>query len=548
MGETRVDLLHLLEDLRDAYPGALEETILTEIVANALDSGAARIDLAADAEAGTFTAMDNGTGMTRRELSRYHDLAATTKKRGRGIGFAGVGIKLALLACEEAVTETRRGTTHVATVWRLSSRHRAPWKWIAPPGLIGERGTAVRLRLSNPLSELLDPGFVESAVLRHFAPFFDPAFDALLAEVYPAGVSFTVNGARMVARSEGPRAERVPVAIRVGRKRKPAGAGWLDRSLSALPETERGIAISTLGKVIKRGWDWLGVTPAAPAHVAGLIEVPSLAESLTLNKADFIRTGPRGATYLAYRKAVQEAVTAQLAQWGDMRDPGAARRQKTRPMERDLEAVLIDLADEFPLLATLVERRRGGQKRLALGTPSPHPSPDWSPADALTASIDEGNAAQADAGVQDMAGPPDADAGGEAPSPPPGGDGVGPDAERAATGTGATDSPPGLPGERGPRRPARYGLQIRFADRPDDPQLGRLIESIVWVNEAHPAWRRAVRARAEGYHIALTVAMALAPLTVEPGGAHAFITTFLERWGREDRDRQRGGRRGRRSG
>ena len=40
MGETRVDLQHLLEDLRDAYPGALEETILTEIVANALDSGA----------------------------------------------------------------------------------------------------------------------------------------------------------------------------------------------------------------------------------------------------------------------------------------------------------------------------------------------------------------------------------------------------------------------------------------------------------------------------------------------------------------------------
>ena len=42
MGETRVDLLHLLEDLRDAYPGILEETILTEIVANSLASGADR--------------------------------------------------------------------------------------------------------------------------------------------------------------------------------------------------------------------------------------------------------------------------------------------------------------------------------------------------------------------------------------------------------------------------------------------------------------------------------------------------------------------------
>jgi hypothetical protein len=43
VGQTRVDLL--LEDLRDAYPGALEETILSEVVANALDSGAARVSV-----------------------------------------------------------------------------------------------------------------------------------------------------------------------------------------------------------------------------------------------------------------------------------------------------------------------------------------------------------------------------------------------------------------------------------------------------------------------------------------------------------------------
>jgi hypothetical protein len=48
VGETRVDLLHLLEDLRDAYPGSTEETILTEIVANALDSGAGQIVLTTD--------------------------------------------------------------------------------------------------------------------------------------------------------------------------------------------------------------------------------------------------------------------------------------------------------------------------------------------------------------------------------------------------------------------------------------------------------------------------------------------------------------------
>ncbi|MDO8667180.1 MAG: ATP-binding protein, partial [Gemmatimonadales bacterium] len=104
MGETRVDLLHLLEDLRDAYPGALEETILTEIVANSLDSGASTITFTTDPSAATFTAVDDGSGMKRRELARFHDVGATTKARDQGIGFAGVGIKLGLLACTEVLT------------------------------------------------------------------------------------------------------------------------------------------------------------------------------------------------------------------------------------------------------------------------------------------------------------------------------------------------------------------------------------------------------------------------------------------------------------
>src|SRR5256712_4560554 len=161
MGETRVDLLHLLEDLRDAYPGATEETILTEIVANSLDSGATTITITTDPTAPALTIVDDGMGMRRRELARYHDIAASTKVRGERIGFAGVGIKVGLLVSREVLTETRLGKHHVATSWGLSSRHRAPWRWVAPPGLVVERGTAVRLTLGNALSPLLDPGFIE---------------------------------------------------------------------------------------------------------------------------------------------------------------------------------------------------------------------------------------------------------------------------------------------------------------------------------------------------------------------------------------------------
>src|SRR5207247_6236251 len=99
--------------------------------------------------------------------------------------------------------------------------------------------------------------------------------------------------------------------VRLARKRKPSAVGYLIREPLPLPEERRGLAISTLGKVIKRGWDWLGITPTTPDRIGGLIEVPELAGCLTLNKADFIRSGPRGATYLAYRKAIQETVSRQ---------------------------------------------------------------------------------------------------------------------------------------------------------------------------------------------------------------------------------------------
>src|SRR3989475_8589027 len=194
MGETRVDLLHLLEDLRDAYPGSLEETILTEIVANSLDSRASRVSVATDAAQSSLTVIDNGAGMRRRELARYHDVAASAKSRGQGIGFAGVGIKLGLLVCEEVLTETRRGKTHVATRWHLASRHRAPWKWIPPLRMVAERGTAVRLRLRNPLSPLLDAGFVEAVLRRHYQPLFAPFFTPVPVPWYPRGVTVEVNG------------------------------------------------------------------------------------------------------------------------------------------------------------------------------------------------------------------------------------------------------------------------------------------------------------------------------------------------------------------
>ncbi len=517
MGETRVDLLHLLEDLRDAYPGALEETILTEIVANSLDSGATSIAFTMDTAQATFAVVDNGSGMQRRDLIRYHDLATSTKTRGEGIGFAGVGIKLGLLASEEVVTETRRGKTHVATRWALTSRHRAPWRWMPPPGLVAEQGTGVRLKLQNALSPLLDEGFVEGTLRRQYQPLLDHAFDEILSAQYPSGVRFEVNG-RLLDREGRRRPEAAWLAVYLARKRKPASVGYLMRTGSVLPEEQRGVAISTLGKVIKRGWDWLGITSSAPDRVGGLIEAPALAAALTLNKGDFVRVGGRGSLYLGYRKAIQEAVSRQLEAWGDAREPtDEARRRSVRPLERDLEHVLVDLAEEFPLLASLVERREGGQKRLPIGREdsTAHGQALVNPAVRQRA---EGGGGEGEESEQAQE-PEELRAEGDQSA-------TGPEREPEPLPGGAV-----LPGISGKPRPLHYGLSIRFERAPDDPELGHLVESTVVVNEAHPAYRRAAASRSEGYHIALAVALALSRLAVEPAKEHEFVTAFFARWG-----------------
>jgi hypothetical protein len=261
----------------------------------------------------------------------------------------------------------------------------------------------------------------------------------------------------------------------------------------------------------------LGVTSLQSERINGLIEVPDLAASLTLNKGDFIRTGNRGAAYLAYRKAIQEAVSRQLEAWGEGRagTPEASPRMM-RPLERDLDRVLEELSDDFPLLGSLVERRKGGQKRL----PIDGKTTDFAKGiDAVA--VPAPSTAELEPNETESAQP-------QTPSPPT-------DQDSAATDPTTPKDPDStsalLPGHGRSRAPMRYGLGIQFEDNPDNSELGRLVESTAWINQAHPAYRRALASRSVGYHISLAVALALAPLAVEPDQEHTFITKFLSHWG-----------------
>ena len=91
--DIEINVMHTLENFRDAYDDEASVVVL-EAMANALDAKADRVDIALKNQSATFR--DNGPGMTQKQFRSYHKISGSTKTKGRGIGFAGVGAKVYL--------------------------------------------------------------------------------------------------------------------------------------------------------------------------------------------------------------------------------------------------------------------------------------------------------------------------------------------------------------------------------------------------------------------------------------------------------------------
>ena len=289
MHETRVNLKHLLEDIRDSYPLSIEEVIINELIANALDSGASQIsffiteDSAVNAPTQRFfTITDNGKGMNRKELAEYHNIASSTKTRGRGIGFAGVGAKLSLLISSAVITESRGpGRSQSATTWHLANATRAPWKFIPFSGkFLPAQGTAVTMALTHGDSPLISADFARQTIISHYFPIFVPEFrEAIFKFIYKRGVEFFINGQKVDVSEKAitEQAKLFKVYLGGRRVKQPAGFGYITCHEAHEPFGHFGLAISTYGKIIKYGWEWIGVAPKINTNIYGMVGIPGIA-------------------------------------------------------------------------------------------------------------------------------------------------------------------------------------------------------------------------------------------------------------------------------
>jgi hypothetical protein len=487
MQETRVNLKHLLEDIRDSYGFPIEESILTELIANALDSRASRIDFFLNPQEKKFTICDNGEGMRKKEIEEYHNIAATTKIRGKGIGFAGIGAKLSLLIAKTVITETKgKYGSRGATYWYLADEKRAPWKFIPFSGKIATpRGTAVTIELLDSKSPLLDFDFIQENIKKHYYPLLDKRFqNSILKYIYKEGVNFFVNGQKIEPKKVDFEGVSKTFRVVLGKRQKRlVGFGYLTREGKA---DFQGVGISTYGKVIKEGWDWLGIFPKSASQIYGLVEIPALSEILTTNKNDFLRDSTSLKKYYRYRKAVQEAILPILEDFGEGEISFEKDLKKLKPLQRDIERILRYILNDFPELTSLVGIRRRIKE---IGS---YPDLDTNKIEILPADSEKIKELKEEAKREEK-----------------------------------------TPKLKKKEREKTPGLTISFEKNSQSSDLARIIKNAILINTSHPAYQKAKKENFEGYHLLFCVAWTFSKFIEEGRSPQDFISQFLATWAQE---------------
>ncbi len=491
MRETKVNLKHLLEDIRDSYLISLEEIILAELAANALDCGASQISFFVEPNLKTITCLDNGQGMKRNVLAQYHNIASTTKQRGRGIGFAGIGAKLSLLTAEKVITETKGGYgSHCSTEWQLKSDISAPWKFKPSLGKVKTtRGTAVSIILQNPNSSLLRADFIKKTITDLFLPLLLPEFfSGILKTIYKKGVEFYLDNEKIVFDKALFSQEFYSFQIRKAGSRALAGAGFLTKSQN----NQSGLAVSTFGKVIKFGWEWVGITPKVGTNVWGLVEVPGLSAILTTNKMDFLKDTSNLKKYYQFRKEIQIAIVPILNQMNVL-EHSVLEQRNFRKLKGELETTLRGVIGQFPELGPLFGVKK--TKKAVKGFLEQKQNQV----------IDIERVQKSNQGVQDEPNPID--------------DKIKNTEKRKKQTKGPT-------------------LAVALEELTEQDPLARMQESKILINTKHPAFSKALFNKQEENIIIFAVALTLSRFLESAHLPQDFIDNFLAVWGKGEQKTQ----------
>jgi len=293
--ESSINFQNLIKDLAEMYPFDISDVIIVELVANSLDAQATRISIEYDPQKKTLIVQDNGQGMTNSQFKEYHDFAAGLKRRGTGIGFAGLGAKVSFNIADRVITETQSESLSKGSNWYFYSKKKLIWEDIKPTN-IKERGTRVEVqfRMDSKISYKSTNDIIK-LLYRHYLPLFDENFLKLYNQMnlYPSGLKFIVNGKEIRHRQlkRDLSLDKIKEFFPKRRKKR-FGYGIFGISEIDYPVAPDlcGVILCTYGKIIKV--DMFNQFPGRfGPRLFGMVEVPEFVEFLTTSKTDFMKKG-----------------------------------------------------------------------------------------------------------------------------------------------------------------------------------------------------------------------------------------------------------------
>ncbi|MFC1787369.1 ATP-binding protein [Halobacteriota archaeon] len=268
------DWKKLIVDFRDQFPYDPLTALIVETFANALDAKSTNIQIFT--EGNKYKILDNGKGMSLNDFKEYHNIASLTKRRGEGIGFAGVGAKVFLDRAKYTITETRTRNFNATTHWAFYDAS-LEWKPITTQGkVISKTGTYVEVELENDEDiRKLNSQFIKETLQQHY--------NAVLLGYY-LDRSVKVNGEELKPWQieEDQIEERKNFNFRYGGH---LIQGFLVKSKSKLPDEFQGPFIVVHGKTVMQ--HWFKQYPLMSETFYGLILADYLIDILITSKSGF---------------------------------------------------------------------------------------------------------------------------------------------------------------------------------------------------------------------------------------------------------------------
>ena len=513
--ESSVNYKNLVEDLAQMYPDEVSEVIISELVANALDSGADRIELAANQDENIFVVCDNGRGMSKSQFRQYHNFAAGLKRKGNTIGFAGVGAKISFNIACRVKTETRSEKFFGGSDWYFDSEGKLVWEDIQPETIPdGKTGTRVEVHFASNSDFPYGSGEkLADSIRDHYLPLLDERFLALYESIglYSKGTKFVVNGKPLPATRIENRysLEKAKDVYPTNKKGNMVGFGFFGLANEDYPVSERrcGVSLCTYGKVVKS--DFLKQYPGQYApKILGIVEIPGLIKFLNTSKSDFNRLRGKGRVLESLLDLVRQEFKEWLVDLGVSDVDKNEDAAEVAKIEREISKIISDVPE---LAEFLGSANRNKNKTLAQnnqGEIESHlePATDAVPTDS------GGKTAQRDEqGTKS-----------EVPEPNDG-------------------NPLGEGGDEKARsisRKVRTGPKIAFSSRPDQVELAWVEGNSIIINSGHPSYEKAkTNSTSRILHNLFSIGSAVQKLILSDENREpdfTFVDKMMAAWGKNN--------------